>query len=189
MYKIYSTIAVFLMSFYSLNIANAYNWDAAAKEVKRLSPSKFNQLPKDVAALLIKQGCTVPQPSYFVDQSNLNVISGSFAARGQKDYAVLCSINGVSHIQLIWGGPIQCPSRLQAEDDKNYLQNAGNGKIAFSRAITAASQKTIAKYQSEFGGRKPRSKSHAGIQDIFIEKASSIFYCENKKWIELAGAD
>lgn len=191
MHKIYSPMAAFLMSFCLLNNANAYDWDASAKEIRRISPSKFNQLPRDAIAFLVKQGCTVPQPSYiYVDKSNVNVISGSFAARGQKDYAVLCSINGVSHIQLIWGGPIQCPSKLEASKDRSYLQNAGDGVIAFSRAITTVSQKTIAKkYQSEFGGRKTRLKFHLGIADVYIEKASSIFYCEDKKWIELAGAD
>jgi hypothetical protein len=189
MYKIFHTFAIFLMSFSLSNNANAFDWDAAAKQVRQVSPSKFNHLPRDAVALLEKQGCTIPQPTYYTDQRKVNVISGSFAAHGQKDYAVLCSKNGVSHIQLIWGGSIRCPSKLQFGADQDYLQHVGNDEIAFSREIASASQKTISKYQAKFGGLKPKIKSHAGVEDIFIEKASSIFYCEKGKWLELSGTD
>ena len=169
-------------------MASASEWDDAANAVTRLSPIEFPQLPSEVAATLIELGCTIPQPSFFT-KGKTNVISGNFAKHGQKDYAVLCSKNGVSHIQVIWGGSARCQSELESRGDHGYLQVVLPGEIGYSRAIGVASQRAIAGYQSEYNGPKPSDTSHEGIEDSFIEKASTIFYCANGVWSELQGAD
>jgi hypothetical protein len=95
-------IAILLASF---SVARADEWDDAANAVTRLSPKMFPELPTALADELVKIGCTIPQPdAYIYLKKRTGVTSGSFAKSGQKDYAVLCSRNGVSHIQVIWGG-------------------------------------------------------------------------------------
>lgn len=186
--KTSSFIVSLLLTLFS--IANADEWDDAASAVTRLSPKMFPELPATIADDLDKQGCMIPQPTSFIN-NRTGVIFGNFAKRGQIDYAVLCSTrNGESHIQVIWGGTAQCESRLKPKQDRNYLQGGPGPKgIAYSRTIASASQKTIASYQSDRNGSNPPDTSHDGIEDIFIEKASTIFYCANGKWSKLPGAD
>lgn len=166
----------------------ADQWDVAAKAITRLSPREFPALPPTISSKLVKMGCTIPQPSYF-SKNKSNVIVGSFAQRGQKDFAVLCSRNGKSHVQVFWGGSQRCKSQLALDNDRGYLQTLDADTIGYSRAIGVASQKAIASYRTSYGGPKPADTKHSGIEDIFIEKASTVFYCANGKWSELAGAD
>ena len=98
-----------LLSLLSLSVMANANERNAANDLSRLSPRDFPALPAQVASALIELGCTVPQASYFV-KGKSNVKSGSFAKLGQKDYAVLCSKNGASHIQVVWGGKTRCKS-------------------------------------------------------------------------------
>ena len=169
-------------------MASANEWDDAANAVVRLSPREFPQLPSEVVATLIELGCTIPQPTFF-SKTKANVISGNFSKHGQKDYAVLCSKNGVSHIQVVWGGSARCQSKLESREDRGYLQVVLPGEIGYSRAIGIASQQAMAGYHSEYNDPKSPDTSHEGIEDIFIEKASTIFYCANGVWSELQGAD
>lgn len=189
MREIISSTCVVILLLALSSMVKADEWDDAANSITRLSPKMFPELPASIADELVKQGCTIPQPSAYL-KKNTGVISGSFAKHDQKDYAVLCSRNGVSHIQIIWGGTSQCASELRPSPDRSYLQGGpGPGGIAYSRAIANAPQKTIAAYKSEYGGPNPPDTSHDGIESIFIEKASTIFYCANGKWVKLPGAD
>ena len=188
MHLVSSSIFTIMVWFFMLPPAIADDWDDADKAISRLSPRMFSELPTSVADELVKQGCTIPQPSAYI-KGKTGVISGSFAKRGQKDYAVLCSKNGVSHIQVIWGGPIQCKSELEPLNDRIFLQTGSGGRINYSRAIGKVSQKTIASQHYEQGDTIPPDTSHDGIENAFVEKASTIFYCANGKWFDLAGAD
>lgn len=182
-----SFVLIFLALLFSA--ARADEWDDAANAVTRLSPKTFAELPVSIADELVKEGCTIPQSSAFTKKKT-GVISGSFAKPNQRDYAVLCSKNGISHIQVIWGGTTQCASELRPKPDRGFLQKgAGPNGIAYSRAIARATQQTIASYHSEYGGQNPPDTSHDGIEDAFIEKGSSILYCANGKWTKHAGAD
>lgn len=168
--------------------AGANEWDEAARAIVRLSPEAFPTVPASVRAELLERGCTIPQPSSFTT-AKANVISGSFASPGQIDYAALCSRNGSSHIFVRWGGPARCPSVLQNSEDRSYLQVVAPGKIGYSRFIKPATQGAIAAYRAEFGGPKPADTRHAGVEDIFAEKASTIFYCARGRWKRLQGMD
>jgi hypothetical protein len=52
-----------------------------------------------------------------------NVISGEFAARGQRDWAALCSANGRSTIHVYWGGPSTCATAFTAHNDVDLLED------------------------------------------------------------------
>jgi hypothetical protein len=168
--------------------ASANDWDKAARAIVRLPPEAFPNLPASVTAELRKRGCTVPQPTSFTS-TKANVISGSFASPGQIDYAALCSRNGSSHIFVVWGGPTRCPPVLQNADDRSYLQVFDPPKIGYSRFIAPATQRAIAYYRANVGGPKPPDTRHTGIEDIFAEKASAIFYCARGRWKRLQGMD
>ena len=58
-------------------------WERAAREIERLPPAAFPELPRAFAAQLEQLGCTIPQSGYTGQRGN--VIRGSFGARGQQD--------------------------------------------------------------------------------------------------------
>ena len=147
----------------------------AEKNIVRLSPDHFKELPRKIIVELRRNGCTIPQAGLQTDAPN-NVIRGSFAKSGQKDWAVLCSKQQESMITIIWGGPAKCTSNLEPRKDVKYLQAMGRDGMMYSRQIDVASA-------DEAGG------THDGISDMFLEKASTIWYCENGKWEARGGSD
>jgi len=156
--------------------------------VLRLSPKEFPALPAQVVSVLIEMRCTIPQASFFL-KAKSNVISGSFAKRGQNDYAVLCSRNGVSHIQVVWGGQARCESELHIKNDSIFFQQETSGKMEYSRILGVTSRRAIANFTHADDDFKPSAPYHEAIQDAFADKASSVLYCEKGKWQWLGGAD
>ena len=73
----------------------------------------------------------------------------------QYDWAVLCSKNQFSSILIFWGGSTTSVSDIAKAADKAYLQVVdGEGKIGYSRAITALDKEYILEYQRWYGGVK-----------------------------------
>lgn len=163
-------------------------WREADRATVRLPPSAFPKLPRQVRRSLRSRGCTIPQA--FADAKPHNVISGEFARRGQTDWAVLCSRNGVSSILVFWGGSARSVAELAKGADRNFLQVVdGNGKIGFSRSIIAVGRGHILNHYRAYGGPKPPRIDHQGIDDGYLEKASYVLYYHRGKWLELQGAD
>lgn len=171
----------------SSQILHANNWDEAAKEIKLLKPSSFNQLPKNILKKLEKRGCKIPQV-YAFDKPH-NVIRGQFAKQGQNDWAVLCSINSASTLLVFWGGSAQCTSELEKEKNIKWLQGIGGGEIGYSRFISSVNKKQILEYQKYNNETIQQPLLHEGIDVAFIGKASGVRYCYNNKWVILSGAD
>jgi hypothetical protein len=73
--------------------------------------------------------------------------------------------------------------------DTTWLQDKGNGKIGYSRAISAVGRKFIVDHYSAYGGPKPPPIDDQGINDAFVEKASIVRYYYRGNWLELTGAD
>jgi hypothetical protein len=116
-------------------VASPDKWDEAERNVRRLLPAKFSELPPVIIKSLNAKGCTIPQT--YIRSEPHNVVSGKFAAKGQDDWAILCSKGGKSSILVFWGKASPCLAELELRDDKTYLQDiSGDGKIAFSRLIT-----------------------------------------------------
>jgi hypothetical protein len=174
----------------AIAVAGASNqdWARADREIRRLSPSVFPNLPMAVRAELGRRGCLIPQP--FTARRPENVIRGHFTSPAQTDWAVLCSIAGVSSILVFRGGSVINVAELQRLPDRTFLQVvADNLAIGYSRAIGVANARLIRKYQKEFGGLVPSPLDHEGINDIFVEKGSSVWYWHRGQWLELQGAD
>src|ERR1700689_3089894 len=109
-------------------------WEAADLKVRRLPPSAFTQLPKNLIAELQRRGCTIPQVP-MIDGLQ-NIIKGEFAKPGQTDWAVLCSVGQVSSILIFWNASEINPGQIAEMKDVDRLQSWGGDKLVYSRAIT-----------------------------------------------------
>ena len=170
-------------------IASGQELDFAAAErrIVRLPPSAFPSLPGTVAKELQRRGCTIPQEG--ISKRLSNVISGQFARPGQTDWAVLCSVNGSSSILVFWNGTATDVAEVARREDRIYLQSLIGNEIAFSRSISAVGSDVILTHYKAYGGTTPPPLDHQGIDDAFLEKASSVQYFYKGKWLELTGSD
>jgi len=163
---------------------------AAEPEIVRLRPAVFKELPGDIVTELQRRGCTIPQISYI--KKRHNVVQGAFARSGEADWAVLCSIRGVSRILVFWNGSEKNPASLARAEDNAYIQGLGDGKSGFSRIIGPVEKDFIVIHSVSPGGVRvplPPKIDHQGINDAFAEKESEIHYLYRGKWLKLAGAD
>jgi hypothetical protein len=160
--------------------------ETADRQVTRLSPSAFPDLPKNILADLKRRGCLIPQVP-MIKQTH-NVIRGEFSKSGQTDWAILCSVQGVSSILIFRNGSGANPAQIAAAEDKGYLQWSGSG-WDFSRAIAPADRAYILQHYQAYGGTKPPPLDHQGIDDAFVEKGSVVRYFYQGKWLQLTGAD
>ena len=163
-------------------------WEAADRETVRLPPSDFSNLPKSVRNDLDARGCTIPQV-YCRNCQPHNVISGHFKHSGQVDWAVLCSIDRQSTLLVYWGGSSVSVLELSTTADKHWLQGIGGDDIGFSHGISTVDAKYITDHAHWYGGELPPYLHHEGINEAFVEKASSVHYWYEGEWLELRGAD
>ena len=153
---------------------------------KRLAPATFATLPLEIRRDLEKRGCTIPQA--FTATRPGNVISGRFTSAAKTDWAALCSVNRVSSMLVYRGSSVSSVAELASFPDSTFLQVVGpNGAIGYSRAIVAAS----AGYIREHNRGNPRlpQVDHDGVNDLFVQKGSSVWYWDGGRWLELDGAD
>ena len=172
-----------------LSSANAQDqWQNADQATVRLSPAVFSTLPKNIISYLQSKRCTIPQA--FIGEESHNVIRGEFLKSKQFDWAVLCSRNRVSSILIFWNGSTKSVSKIASSEDKGFLQTIdGNGNIGFSRSIGVVGRAYIMNHYRWYGGRRPSKITHQGIDDGFVEKASSVYYLYRKRWLTLQCAD
>ena len=163
------------------------NWDRADIETVRLAPDVFRSLSADVVADLTRRRCVIPQPWLATEPAN--VVHGRFTVPGRTDAAVLCSKERVSSILVYRGNSTDQVDELAPVADMGYLQDVGRGRIGFSRAIGVADAERISNKHASHGGREPPRTGLAGVEDFFLEKASSIWYWHDGKWLQLAGSD
>jgi hypothetical protein len=162
-------------------------FDRADRQVVRLLPKAFPQLPGNIVRELERRGCTIPQETF--TKKPHNVIRGEFARPGQMDWALLCSVNRVSTILIFWNGSEKNAAESATMEDRIFLQGVTPDRIGFSRGITPVGKDFIARHYQAYGGPKPPDIDHQGIDDAFIEKASTTHYFYKGKWLELTGAD
>ncbi len=162
-------------------------FDEAERRIVRLPPAAFPELPANVVRELQRRDCTVPQEAH--TRKPHNVIKGEFAKPGQTDWAVLCSVRGVSSILVFWNGSETNPSAIAPAEDHNYLQGITAEQFGFSRGITSVGKDFIMRHYRAYGGPTPPPVGHQGIDDAFIEKGSRTWYFHGGTWLQLTGAD
>jgi hypothetical protein len=176
-----------LVTFVPINAAESQDWARADQATRRLAPSAFVRLPAAVRAELERRGCTIPQP--FSATQPANVITGRFTSTAGTDWAVLCSRQRTSSILVFRGGSASAVAEIASHPDINFLQAIGGGVIGYSRALGVADAKYIQDHHERYGGPKPPPLDHEGINDIFVEKGSSVWYWHRGHWLKFAGAD
>ena len=110
-------------------------FDEAERRIVRLPPTAFRKLPPFAAHELQRRGCAIPQTPF--TRTPHNVIHGDFAKSGQGNWAVLCSVKGVSTILVFWKGSSKNPAEIAALEDRFYLQGISLDHVGYSRAISA----------------------------------------------------
>jgi hypothetical protein len=158
----------------------------ADRTIRRLPPSAFPNLPPAIQKQAEVRGCEIPQEAFAGETKLNNVISGEFAQRGQKDWAILCSKGGNSSIVVFWGKSASCAAEIRAEDDATYLQDDGTRRFVYSRAIRPVNAAQLHGYADSLHSGLPR---YQGIEDAFTGKASTVVYCVDGVWKEISGAD
>lgn len=160
------------------------------------SPSEFDELPGQLQAKLVEQGCEVPQPWLALEfdadfKPPVNVIQGEFLRAGQTDWAVLCSRGGMSSVLVFWAGSASHSEELAPAEDRSFFQAVtADGLPGYSRLIVAVGPEAILRYQEAHAGPEmPPGVGHEGIEDHFLEKGSVIHYFREGNWLQLAGAD
>lgn len=152
-------------------------WEVADRATVRLSPEELPALPENIKRELKKRGCTIPQPfpEAFPPATTHNVIHGEFFMPGQTDWAVLCSEERISSILIFINGSTEDVDEIARAEDYRFLQTIDEGRIGFSRLIGVS--------------RKNETIVSQGIEDIFIEKGSDIYYFSKGKWLTAPGGD
>ena len=156
-------------------------------QITRLAPSAFPELPVNIRRELERRRCTIPQVR--ADKKPQNVIKGEFTRKGQIDWAALCSVNRVSTILVFRNASERNPSELAREADIDKLQAVAGDVIAYSRTISRVGREYILSHYGAYGGPKPPTVDHQGIDDAFEGKASIVHYFHAGRWRKLAGAD
>ncbi len=162
------------------------DWEKADRATKRLPPAAFTILPAPIRQDLERRGCTIPQA--FAARGASNVVSGRFISATAKDWAVLCSIKQSASILVFRGGSVSSVDELATFADSTFLQVVGpNQEIGYSRAITVA---TAAYIRQRNGSElKIPRLDHDGINDLFVEKGSTVWYWYGGRWWKLLGGD
>jgi hypothetical protein len=148
---------------------------------------KTQLLPELFRDQLRKEGCAIPPNSPTDDIIGAQLIHGSLAHQGQTDWAGLCTTGAGHYIQIYWGGPSQCESRIEIEAPP--LDSATPSEYGINRAIGLAGEAYILEHYRAYGGTRPAKLDHVGINYIYVGKASVVFYCHEGKWLAFTGAD
>ena len=106
----------------------------------------------------------------WADKKPQNVIKGEFTRKGQTAWAVLCSLNRVSTILIFRNASEQDPVELARESDIDKLQDVGGDAIGYSRAISPVGRQFILDHYRAYGGPRPPTIDHQGINDGFVER-------------------
>ena len=161
---------------------------ARPQQITSLSPDAFPEVPAAVRSELQRRGCGVP--TSYSSRRPENVVRGSFFRQGQIDVAVLCVQGDTSVILVFRGSGTSQIDELERRPNATYFQTIdAAGRTRFSRAMAVASPAQIRTQQARYGGPLPKLLDHDGIDDVYVEKGSTIWYWQDGKWLALTGSD
>lgn len=167
------------------------DWVRADSAVRRLPPDSFPDLPTEIRRDLSGRGCRIPQ-SYLGD-ARQNVVHANLMSRASNDWAVLCSIGGVSRVLVYAGaGSTQAPDSIAIAPDINYLQLGVPGhptQIGYSRHLELAPVRRVARRLPDISGASGAVADHSGLEDVFLDKASEVWFYWRGRWRSTAGSN
>jgi hypothetical protein len=159
--------------------APALTWEQAARNVSRLPPAVFADVPANVRRSLQQDNCLIPQTPFV--RRRHNIVAGEFATRGQRDWAALCSVNLRSRLVVYWGGPAKCGQLGGWRDDIHLLED-----YVFAYSVHRITVPRMRMAAREFDAKL--RLTHDGI-NFGSEKGTVAHYCHQGKWVEFITSD
>lgn len=153
----------------------------------RLPPSAFADLSSAIVEDLTGRNCTIPQS--FPDTVPHNVVRGQFTSRGQIDIAVLCLRDTTSVILVYRGGVADSVAEIAPRAHLQAELTDTSSVFSFSRAVSVVDSAFIQSRFERYGGPKPPTLDHHGVNDLFVGKASIVWYWHRGQWLQLQGSD
>jgi hypothetical protein len=154
---------------------------ALLRWVHLISPDSFPELPKPVRDSLASRHCQ----------------TGAFTAKGAMEWAVLCSVHDTSQILILNAKNGTAVDSMNKSGDSGWIQGNGNNTWLFSRMIAVVSMSELnvvpADTTSEdavyYGATLPKPIDHDGIDEAFLDKASTTFYFAQGRWFSVSSSD
>lgn len=174
----YRAIALILL------LAFAGHVPANPATIKYASPAQFNDVPGVVVDTLLARGCAIPQSG--AESPPDNIVSGHFMAKNRRDFGVLCSIAGASHVLVINGETGSVIAILNRQPDSKHLM-AVDQRFLFTRSLA-----TVASGQRPycFEMDKPCPCSGARFDGIVDEYEKwSETHCWENGWHTVTSGD
>jgi hypothetical protein len=153
--------------------------------IRLLPLASFPALPAAVAEQLEQRKCMVPQT--YEAKAPENVVRASLERKGSSDWAVLCSVNGVTTLYVFFQSQPGNPIVLRAQRDTEWLGSEMLGAFGSAWGIARRSPSQIR--QARVPAAKRVDADHDGIEDAFIEKSSSTHYFHEGSWLTLENSN
>jgi hypothetical protein len=151
--------------------------------IRLLPVESFPNLPAAVAGQLNAQHCMIPQT--FEARKPENVIHGEFEAAGSADWAVLCSHDGSTSLLVFFHDMPEKPSTLTTVKDTDRMAS----ELPSDDLGSAWGISTIPPDGMKHtpGVHQHGPFNHDGIEDDYIEHASTVHYYKSGSWLALEG--
>jgi hypothetical protein len=148
--------------------------------IPRFTPDRFAALPPTVREAFTAMNCQVPQPTLTGGPQNL--VQGELAAKGQRDWAALCSDGTTTQIRVVWGGPVRCEDSFAPLQDSDLVRVTAPGIGTYTRVLSVASIEQIGRHLLRLRATLPEPPSHDAIEDG-PETARRVHYCRGGHWM------
>jgi hypothetical protein len=151
--------------------------------IRHLPISSFPGLPDELATLLTRRGCLIPQ-TYEAHHPE-NVVHASLERPGSSDWAVLCSAEGTVSLLVFFSSAPDKLLVLSAAPETERLQpHDPSGVLGFNWGIDPASPEQIRQAQAGLLLR-PAPVDHDALADSLIDRRTIYHFYLKNAWIVL----
>ena len=151
--------------------------------IRHLPISSFPDLPAELAVLLNRRGCLIPQ-TYEAHHPE-NVIHASLERPGSSDWAVLCSERGTVSLLVYFSSVPASLLVLAAAPETERLQaHDASGVLGFNWGIDPASPEQIRTAQIGLLHR-PALVDHNALADSLVDRRTIYHFYLKSAWIVL----
>ena len=151
--------------------------------IRHLPISSFPDLPAELAVLLNRRGCLIPQ-TYEAHRPE-NVVHASLERVGSSDWAVLCSERGTVSLLVFFSSAPASLLVLGAAPETERLQaHDPSGVLGFNWGIDPASPEQIRTAQIGLLHR-PALVDHDALADSLVDRHTIYHFYLKSAWIEL----
>jgi hypothetical protein len=155
--------------------------------IRHLPVSSFPSLPEELATLLNRRGCLIPQ-TYEAHHPE-NVIHASLERAGSSDWAVLCSERGtVSLLVYFSSAPAELLVLSAAPETERLQAHDPSGVLGFNWGIDPASPDQVRQAQAGLEIR-PARLDHDALADTIVERRTVYHYYSKSAWTMLEMPD